>query len=220
MRSADPMVTVGCVARHHPAGAALRGSVTPGWPQWLAVTALVICGALVTLSISNPNDHGQRLLLAWVVSLPVVALRRWPLPVLAAVTIANALVMEDGSAPLPLGIILGVASYLAASRLPRRVSITAAAISAAALGGALIYADLTNPHAQVAVEAVQGFLPLAAGWFIGDSAAGTRPAWPNRPGNEPSRNKPPRPNAPASRSARSGCASLANCTTSWPTPSR
>jgi len=174
MRSADPLVTVGGVARHHPAGAFIRGPVTPGWPQWLAVTALVICGALVTLSISYPNDHGQRLLLAWVVSLPVVALRRWPLPVLSAVTIANALVMEDGSAPLPLGIILGVASYLAASRLPRRVSITAAAISAAALGGALIYADLTNPHAQVAVEAVQGFLPLAAGWFIGDSAAARR----------------------------------------------
>src|SRR5579863_3200112 len=174
MRSAHPLVTVSSVARHHPAGAARRGPVTPGWPQWLAVTAFVISGALVTLSLSYPNDHGKRLLLAWLVSIPVVALRRWPLPVLAVVTVANALVMEDGNAPLPLGIILGLAAYLAASRLPRRVSITAAAISAAALGGALIYADLSAPRAQIAVEAVQGFLPLAAGWFIGDSAAARR----------------------------------------------
>jgi len=98
-------------------------------------------------------------------------LRRWPLPVLAAVTAANAMVMAAGNSVLPFGIVLGIGSYLAASRLPRRVSIPAAVASAAALGGALLYAALTAGHASLAQEGVVGFLPLVAGWFIGDSGA-------------------------------------------------
>jgi signal transduction histidine kinase len=101
-------------------------------------------------------------------------LKRWPLPVLAAVTAANAMVMAAGNAVLPFGILLGVGSYLGASCLPRRVSIPAAAASAAALGGALLYAALTAPHALLAQEGVVGFLPLVAGWFIGDSVAARR----------------------------------------------
>jgi signal transduction histidine kinase len=129
---------------------------------------------VITLAGPYPHDRGQRLLLAFVVCIPIAALRRWPLPVLAAATAANAMVMAAGNAPLPFGIMLGFASYLAASGLPRRVSIPAAAFSAAALGGALVYAALAAPHAAVAGEVVQGFLPLVAGWFIGDSAAARR----------------------------------------------
>jgi signal transduction histidine kinase len=103
-----------------------------------------------------------------------VALRRWPLPVLAAATVANAMVMVGAQAPLPFGIMLGVASYLAASRLPRRLSIPAVLTSAAALGGALVYATFTARNGSVAVSAVEGFLPLAAGWFTGDSVAARR----------------------------------------------
>ncbi len=69
---------------------------------------------------------------------------------------------------------LGVASYFAAVRLPRRVSIRAAIISAAAVGGALIYTALTVQHAAVAGEAVGSLLPLMAGWFTGDSVAARR----------------------------------------------
>ena len=69
---------------------------------------------------------------------------------------------------------LGVASYFAAARLPRRVSIRAAIISAAAVGGALIYTALTVQHAAVAGEAVESLLPLMAGWFTGDSVAARR----------------------------------------------
>ena len=105
---------------------------------------------------------------------PVLLLRRWPLPVLAATTAANALLITGGVAILPFGIMLGVASYFAAARLPRRVSIRAALISAAALGGALIYTALTVHNAAVADEAVESLLPLMAGWFTGDSVAARR----------------------------------------------
>ncbi len=130
------------------------------------------------LPFGQPDSHvtrrAQRLLLAFVVCGLIAALRRWPLPVLAAATLANTMVMAAGNAPLPFGIVLGLASYLAASRLPRRMSIPAAAASAAALGGAILYAALTASHPSAAVEAVEGFLPLVAGWFTGDSVAARR----------------------------------------------
>jgi len=138
---------------------------------------LAVCAVLVTLASWDspyPHERGQRIVLAFVVCVPMAALRRWPLPVLAAATIANTMVMAAGNTPLPFGIVLGLASYLAASRLPRRLSIPAAAASAAALGGTLVYAALTARNASVAVEAVEGFLPLVAGWFIGDSVAARR----------------------------------------------
>ncbi len=135
------------------------------------------CAVLVTLASWDspyPHERGQRVLLAFVVCVPMAALRRWPLPVLAAATLANTMVMAGGNTPLPFGIVLGLASYLAASRLPRRVSIPAAAASAAALGGTLLYAVLTARNASVAVQALEAFLPLVAGWFIGDSVAARR----------------------------------------------
>jgi len=138
---------------------------------------LIVCAALITLATAGgpyPHDRGQRVLLAFVICLPIAALRRWPLPVLAAATIANMMALAAGSAVLPFGIMLGLASYLVASRLPRRVSIPAAAFSAAALGGALAHAALAARNAAFAADAVAGFLPLVAGWFTGDSVAARR----------------------------------------------
>src|SRR6516165_312880 len=185
MRSADPLITVGTVALDHSAEAPARGLrgvrearrpqgplfATSGQSQWPAVAVLVASGALVTLTVTGgpyPHDRGQRLVLAFLLCLPIVALRRWPLPVLAAMT------MAAGDAPLPFGIMLGLASYLTASRLPRRVSIPAVAFSAAALGGALVHDALVTPNGAVAVDAVMAFLPLVAGWFTGDSVAARR----------------------------------------------
>jgi signal transduction histidine kinase len=163
------------MARNYIAEAPPRGPVALGARQWLASATLVLCAALITLALTaGPHERGQRLVLAFVFCVPIAALRRWPLPVLAAVTAVNVVVMAQGNAPLPFGIMLGLASYLAASRLPRRVSIPAAVTSAVALGGALLYAATTARNAAVAVEAVEGFLPLAAGWFTGDSAAARR----------------------------------------------
>jgi signal transduction histidine kinase len=178
MRSRDPLVTVSTVARDHSTEAAPPRPLpaAPGWPQWLAAAVITVCAALLTLAVSTgpyPHEQGERLLVVFLVSTPVVALRRWPLPVLAVVAAVNAMIMVGGNAPLPFGIVLGLASYLAASRLPRRVSIPAAAASAAVLGGAVVYAVFTVRGAP-AGEAVEAFLPLVAGWFIGDSTAARR----------------------------------------------
>jgi signal transduction histidine kinase len=105
---------------------------------------------------------------------PIALLRRWPLTVLAAATLVKALVMTRGIGSLPFAIVLGFASYFAASRLPRRVSITAVTASAAALGGALLYATFAVRDASPAAEAIESLLPLAAAWFIGDSVAARR----------------------------------------------
>ena len=75
---------------------------------------------------------------------------------------------------MPLGIILGLAVYLVASRLPRRWSVPAAVATAAALGAALLYATLAVRTASPAGEAAEGLVPVVAAWFIGDSVAARR----------------------------------------------
>jgi signal transduction histidine kinase len=135
---------------------------------------LAVGTALLILALGHgpfPRAAGQGLFLAFVVFSPIVLLRRWPMPVLAVAVAANALIMATGAAALPFGIMLGYASYLAASRLPRRVSINAAAASVVALGAALTYGACAVRDPALAGEAVEAFLPLTAGWFIGDSVA-------------------------------------------------
>ncbi len=141
--------------------------------QWLPAVVLVACAqlAILALAVGPYPQRGQRLFLVLLACAPILLLRRWPLSVLATVTAAIVLVMALGNAPLPFAIMLGLAMYLVASRLPRRVSIRAAAATAVALGGALGYASLVARGASPAVEAVEGFLPAAAAWFVGDSAA-------------------------------------------------
>jgi len=176
---AHALVSVSTVARDHPAGGPLRPTLPAAISrrQWLASVVFAVCTALVALAVTagpNPHQHGPQFLLVGVACSPIALLRRWPLTVLAVATVANALIMARGIATLPFGIVLGFASYFAASRLPRRVSITAAAVSAAALGGALVYATLTVPMASPAAAAIEALLPLAAAWFIGDSVAARR----------------------------------------------
>ena len=146
--------------------------------EWPAIIVLTLCAALVMVSLTAsriPHDPGRRIILAWLVlAIPILLLRRWPLPVLAAATMANALIFTEGLGSLPFGLMLGAASYIAAARLPRRVSIRAVAVSAAALGGALLYTALAVRYAALASQAVEGFLPLIAGWIAGDSVAARR----------------------------------------------
>jgi signal transduction histidine kinase len=141
------------------------------------LTALAYLAAIVLLlSLSSrPHVPGPGLdlvVLAWV---PVMAFgRRWPLPVLAVATALAAAPMALGTPSLAASLILGVAGYIAAAGLPRRSSIRAVMAAAAALGAALAFAGITNGSAPLAVEGVEGFLPLAAAWFIGDSVAARR----------------------------------------------
>jgi signal transduction histidine kinase len=104
----------------------------------------------------------------------MLLLRRWPLPVLAAAVAAAAVVIASGAAPLPLAVLLGLATYLVSSRLTRRISILATLAATLTGGGALLYAALTKPSAPLAVLAVEGFMPLGAAWFVGDAVAARR----------------------------------------------
>jgi signal transduction histidine kinase/DNA-binding CsgD family transcriptional regulator len=145
--------------------------------QWSASVVLAAGAGLAMLTLAaGPYSHapGNGVVLALLVCGPILALRRWALPVLAVTAAATAVVMAEGNAPLPFGLMLGLAVYLVASRLPRRWSVPAAAVTAAALGAALVYVVLAVPHAAPAGEAVVGLVPVAAAWFIGDSVAARR----------------------------------------------
>ena len=128
--------------------------------------ALTILTGLVALDLAvgpDPHRGGQRILLALVACAPIVVLRRWPLPVLVVAVAATGTEMGLGNASLPLSVMLGLATYLTASQLPRRLSIRIAVAAAGALGVALVYAGLEASGAPLAVEAVEGFLPLVRG---------------------------------------------------------
>jgi signal transduction histidine kinase len=184
MRSAEALVTVGVVAGNYPAeGPSLRRVPAAfGERQWLAMVVLIACTLLAVLALTvgqGPHGREPRLILAplfvpLVVYGPILLLRRWPLPVVAVAVAATGLAVALGKASLPLGIILGLALYLAASRLPRRVSIRVAVAAAAVLGAALGYAAFSESLGTLAADAVAGFSPLVAGWFVGDSVAARR----------------------------------------------
>jgi signal transduction histidine kinase len=179
MHSAHALVTVGGVSGNTLAVGPppARGPAAFRVRQWLATTVLAAYAGLAILALASgpyPHDRGQRLFLAFLLCGPIMLLRRWPVPVLAAAAVAAGLVMALGNAPLPLSVVLGLAMYFVASRLPRRASVLAAGAAAVVLGGALIYAALAVGTAPLAGDVIVGFLPLAAAWFIGDSVAARR----------------------------------------------
>jgi signal transduction histidine kinase len=145
--------------------------------QMVAVSALATCAAFVGLTLAlraDPHAGGQRLLLTLLAFGPLLALRRWPLPFHVVAAAATALGVAIGGVSLPIGIMLGVTTYLIASRLPRPISIRVTAATLAVLCGALIYAAITIKHPGLLAVAVQGLVPLTAAWFIGDGIAARR----------------------------------------------
>ena len=149
------------------------GSSERRWP----VAVMVAAGAGFLLLLARrpfPDSPAQGFLVALFVFGLIVALRRWPLPVLVAVTGLTGTLMALGIASLSLAIAPGFALYFTALRLPRRRSIAAAAATAAVLGAALVYSALTVRAAPVAAGAVEGFVPLAGAWFMADSVAARR----------------------------------------------
>jgi signal transduction histidine kinase len=98
--------------------------------------------------------------------------RAWPVLVVPAVCTGLAVAgMALGRAPLAVGVLLALAGYLVASRLPRRLSVPATGAAGTALGAALWYAASAGNGTPLAGGAVEGFLPLAAAWFTGDAVA-------------------------------------------------
>ena len=145
--------------------------------QWLATVVLAAtAGAVVLTVLAAPGAHrgGGRLFIPLLACVPIVVLRRWPLPVLGAVTIAAGTITAWGGAVLPLGILLGVALYFAAVGLPRPKSIALALAVAATLATTVVYAAFALRTAPVAVQVVDNFVPLAGAWFIADSVTARR----------------------------------------------
>src|SRR5580704_2700052 len=139
MRCADTDVTVGVVARNHLAGDPSRGHplVALTDRQWSASVVLAAGAGLAMLTLAaGPYSHAPHngIVLALLVCGPIVLLRRWPLPVLAAAAAATGVVTAAGNAPLPFGLMLGLAVYFVASQLPRRWSVPATVVTAAGLG--------------------------------------------------------------------------------------
>jgi len=109
--------------------------VALGERRWSASVVLAAGAGLALLALAvGPLSHapGRGLVLALLVCGPIVALRRWPLPVLAVAAAATAVVTTAGNASLPFGLMLGLAVYFVASQLPRRWSVPAAMATAAA----------------------------------------------------------------------------------------
>jgi len=134
------------------------------------------CAGLAILDLAiSPYPAGRfRLALIGLALGAVVVLPRWPLPVFAVTAAGTGLIVVLGHGSLGFAIMTGLASYFAASRLPRRVSIGAAVAAAAVFGGPLVYAAIAIRGASPAAVAVQDFAPLAAGWFVGDSVKARR----------------------------------------------
>jgi signal transduction histidine kinase len=100
---------------------------------------------------------------------------RWlAIVALVVCAILTVTALSSNSRPLPAAVLLAVAAYFVASRLPRLLSVTAVAAAAAAVGAVLLSSELTRVRPPVTVEAIEGFLPLLAAWFVGDAVAARR----------------------------------------------
>ena len=140
-----------------------------------ALTALAVAVAIALVILHLAHARGPKLGLAVLICIPVISFGiRWPLPFLTLASAAAAALVASGTTSLLVGLVLGVAGYTVAVGVPRRLSIRAVLAAAAIFGAALLYAELTKRVSPLAGGAVEGFLPLAAGWFIGDSVAARR----------------------------------------------
>jgi signal transduction histidine kinase len=140
--------------------------------QWLAVDAAAAAATLVVMMFGLRLTHAPRLLMptpdvaAAIVaaSLPVAVRRLWPLPVLAVVTVAVSFLTAMGRAPLTSDVMIGMASYMAATRLRRTAAVAAlVAVEGAILAGLLTAA--ATAHAQQVM--LHSMLAVAAMWFVG-----------------------------------------------------
>jgi signal transduction histidine kinase len=123
---------------------------------------------------SGSHQAWGRLLVPLLACVPVIVLRRWPLPVLGMVTVAAGMVAASGSDSMPFGLLAGLALYFSALRLPRTRSIALALAVVTALVTMAVYSGFAHVQAQVSTEMAENILPLAGAWFIADSVAARR----------------------------------------------
>jgi signal transduction histidine kinase len=142
----------------------------------LATVVLAVTGAIVLTRVAGPGFLRREtgLFIPLMACVLVVALRRWPLPVLGVITIVAGMVTATGGISLPISVLLGLALYFSALGMPRPRSIALAVAVAASLGVAVVYSAFAVRTAQPVAEVVENFVPLAGAWFIADSVAARR----------------------------------------------
>ena len=146
--------------------------VTPGQWQAVDVAATVVVALWVVFDLRL--RHGFRIevpplgpgVLGAAATLPVAARRRWPLPVLAVVTAAVAVLTALGRAPLGLDIMLAMAIYTVAATSRRPVAVAALVGTETALIIGLLAAAAGT---RGPVDTAHSVLTAGALWFVGDS---------------------------------------------------
>jgi signal transduction histidine kinase len=140
--------------------------------QWLAVDIVASVLAMLVIAFGLRAWHGPRFVMptagvaaaSIAASLPVAVRRLWPLPVLAVVTTAVAALTAVGRAPLTSDLMLGMASYMAAVRLPRPSAVVGLVAAEAAIFAGLLTAAATAHTQNVMLHSM---LACAAMWFVG-----------------------------------------------------
>jgi signal transduction histidine kinase len=148
----------------------LTDRITPR--QWLAIDVVASVLAMLVIAFGLRVWHGPRFVVptagvavaSVAATLPVAVRRLWPLPVLAVVTTAVAILTAIGRAPLASDLMLGMASYMAALRLPRLGAVAGLVAAEAAIFAGLLTAAATA-HAQTVM--LHSMLACAAMWFVG-----------------------------------------------------
>jgi signal transduction histidine kinase len=149
--------------------------------QWRALDGVAaLLGFLATAFYARSRGGGMApapliVCLILLVCAPVAFRRRWPVPVLVVVTaaIAGLTVLETSMvvalSAWPLSVMLGLAGYMVAARVPRRSSIHALVWAEAVLTvvALVVWREGQGPGTPV----VQSILPLAAAWFAGDGVS-------------------------------------------------
>jgi signal transduction histidine kinase len=156
----------------------LTGAPRPPWTyrisprQWLAIDVAASVLGMLVIVFGLRVWHGPRFVMptagvagaSVAATLPVAVRRLWPLPVLAVVTVAVAALTAVGRAPLTSDLMLGMASYMAAVRLPRLTAVVALAGAEAAIFAGLLTATATAHNQNVMLHSM---LACAAMWFVG-----------------------------------------------------
>jgi len=140
--------------------------------QWLLIDVAVAAAAMVVITFGLRVVHGPRIavpsagvaVVTAAATLPVAVRRRWPLPVFAVVAAAVAAATAVGRDPLGGDLMLGMAAYMAAVRLPRGTALAALVAAEAAILAGLLLAAATGPAQHAYLHSL---LTAAAMWFVG-----------------------------------------------------
>jgi signal transduction histidine kinase len=140
--------------------------------QWLAIDVASAVLTMIVMTFGLRVLHGPRFVVPTpdvavataAATLPVAVRRLWPVPVLAVVTVAVGYLTAMGRAPLATDLMLGMASYMVAVRLPRTPAVIALVAAEAAILAGLLTASVTA-HAETVM--LHSMLAAAAMWFVG-----------------------------------------------------